>query len=144
MGLYIHRPRQAIGLLYILMYGAILVAYVFFLEDDRSWMTEPEFTATVFIWFILSLAVKVSMLTNRVVELLNVAAMAAFLSIGFTYHPNLYDPSAIQNFCYYLYVIGGSACDVFDFIYEGAAKRPEETERKTEREQVSTFNRGAR
>ena len=127
MTFHIHRPRQAVGLLYIVMYFAILFAYVFVMEDDRSWMTAPKFTATVAVWFILSMAVKVSMLADRTIELLNVAAMAAFLSIGFTYHPNPYHPNAIQNFCYYLYVIGGSACDLFDFIYEGASRRPEDT-----------------
>lgn len=127
MTLYIHRPRQAIGLLYIVAYVAIFLTYVFFLSDDQSWMTAPKFTATVFIWFILSLSVKASMLVNRTIELLNVAALVAFLSIGFTYHPNPDNPSSIQNFCYYLYFIGGSACDVFDFIYEGAARRPEDT-----------------
>ena len=124
MNFPIHRPRQAIGLIYIVMYVAILFSYVFILKDDQSWRAEPKFTATVFIWFILSLAVKVSMLKGRVVELLNVAAMVAFLSIGFTYHPNPDNPSSIQNFCYYLYFAGGSACDVFDFIYEGADRRP--------------------
>ena len=64
------------------------------------------------------------MLANRIVELLNVAAMLAFLSMGFTYHPNPDNPSSIQSFCYYLYLAGGSACDVFDFIYEGAAQGP--------------------
>jgi hypothetical protein len=121
---HIHRPRQAIGLIYIVIYVAILFSYVFILKSDQSWRVEPQFTATVFIWFILSLAVKVSMFKDRVVELLNVAAMVAFLSIGFTYHPNPDNPSSIQNFCYYLHFVGGSACDVFDFIYEGAAGRP--------------------
>ena len=123
----IHRPRQAIGLIYIVMYIGIFLMAVFILKEDQSWMEEPEFTVAVFIWFILSLAVKVSMLTNRVIELLNVTAMVAFFSIGFTYHPNPDNPSSIQNFCYYLSIIGGSVCDVFDFIYEGAAKRPEDT-----------------
>lgn len=123
----LHRPRQAIGLLYVVMYLGTFLAYVFILENDRSWMAAPKFTATVLIWFLLSLAVKVSMVTDRVVELLNVTAMMAFFSIGFTYHPNPDIPSSIQNFCYYLSFMGGSACDVFDFIYEGAAKRPEET-----------------
>ncbi len=123
---YIHRPRQAIGLIYIVTYIVILFSYVFILEDDRSWLIEPKFTATVFIWFLLSLAVKFSMVMNRVIELLNVAALLAFLSIGFAYHPNPDNPSSIHNFCYYLYLIGGSACDVFDFIYEGAAGRPED------------------
>ena len=127
MTAYIHRPRQAIGLLYIVAYIGFLLAYVFIIEDDRSWLAEPKFTATVFIWFILSLAVKASMVMNRVVELLNVTAMVAFFSIGFTYHPNPDNPSSIQNFCYYLSIMGGSACDLFDFIYEGAAKRPEDT-----------------
>ena len=127
MAFHIHRPRQAIGLLYIVMYSAILFTYVVLLEDDRSWMTAPKFTATVAVWFILSLAVKVSMLADRAVELLNVAAMAAFLSIGFTYHPNPDHADSIQNFCYYLYFVGGSACDLFDFIYEGASRRPEDT-----------------
>lgn len=127
MAFYIRRPRQAIGLIYIAMYIGIFSAYVFILKDDRAWAIEPKFTATVFIWFTLSLAVKVTMVTNRVIELLNVVAMVAFFSIGFTYHPNPDNPSSIQNFCYYLSFIGGSACDVFDFIYEGAAKPPEKT-----------------
>ena len=124
---YFHRPRQAVGLLYLVMYLAIFFAYLFILQDDRSWTIEPKFTATVFIWFILSLAVKASMFTNRSIELLNVAASVAFLSIGLTYHPHPDNPSSIESFCYYLSLIGGSACDIFDFIYEGAAKRPEET-----------------
>ena len=103
------------------MYAGIFLAYVFILEDDQSWLSEFKFTVTVFIWLILSLAVKVSMVTDRVIELLNLSAVMAFLSIGFTYHPNLDHPSSIQNFCYYLYFIGGSACDFFDFIYQGAA-----------------------
>jgi hypothetical protein len=118
----IHRPRQAVGWLYSAGYLAILLGYVFILEDDRSWTAAPAFTATVTIWFLLSLSVKVSMATDRVVELLDVAAMVAFLSIGFSYHPNPDNPNAIQSFAYYLYLIGGPACDVFDFIYEGAAK----------------------
>lgn len=126
MTAYIHRPRQVIGIIYIVMYIGILLAYAFVLKDDRSWITEPKFTATVFIWFLLSLAVKFSMVTNRVIELLNAAALVAFLSIGLAYHPNPDNPSSIQNFCYYLYFLGGSACDVFDFIYESAAKRPED------------------
>jgi hypothetical protein len=124
---YIHRPRQAIGLIYLVAYIVFLFTYVFILKDDQSWQIEPKFTATVFIWFTLSLAVKASMVMNRVIELLNVTAMVAFLSIGLTYHPNPDAPSSIQNFCYHLSFIGGSACDIFDFIYEGAAKRPEET-----------------
>ena len=130
MILGIHRPRQAIGLIYIVMYFAILYSYVFILKDDGSWMAVPKFTATVFIWFILSLAVKLSMLEDRVIELLNVAAMVAFLSIGFTYHPNPDNPSSIQSFCYFLYLIGGSACDVFDFIYEGASSRPSDRRKR--------------
>jgi len=124
---YIHRPRQAIGLIYIVAYIVILFTYVFILKDDQSWRIEPQFTATVFIWFLLSLAVKFSMLTDRVIELLNVTALLAFFSLGFTYHPNPDTPGSIQNFCYYLNLMGGSACDVFDFIYEGAAKRPEDS-----------------
>lgn len=125
MPLTIHRPRQAIGVIYIALYGAIFLGYVFFMEHDGSWMAAPKFTAAVSIWFLLSLAVKVSMVTNRSAELLNVVAVMAFLAIGFAYHPNPDNPNSIQRFCYYLYCIGGSACDVFDFIYEGAAKRPE-------------------
>jgi hypothetical protein len=122
----IHRPRPAIGWLYIVMYGVVCLAYVLILEDDRAWALDPKFTAAVVIWFLLSLAVKISMVTNRVVELLNAAAMVAFLSMGFTYHPNPDDPNSLQTFCYYLFFLGGPLCDVFDFIYTGAAKRPED------------------
>ena len=123
----IHRLRQAIGLIYILMYTAIFFAYAFSIEDDQSWQNEFKFTITVFIWFILSLAVKVSMVMDRVIELLNLLAVLAFLSIGFAYHPNIDHPSSIQDFSYYLYFIGVSACDFFDFIYQGAASRPKDT-----------------
>ena len=132
----IHKLRQAIGLIYLLMYAGIFFVYAFLLEDDRSWQNEFKFTITVFIWFVLSLAVKVSMVIDRFIELLNLLAVLAFLSIGFTYHPNLYHPSSIQNFSYYLYFIGGSACDFFDFIYQGAASPQKDrltgTEQKTE------------
>jgi hypothetical protein len=48
------------------------------------------------------------------------------LSMGFVYHPHPDDPNSLERFCYYLYLIGGPACDLFDFIYQGAARRPQE------------------
>lgn len=127
MSRYIHRPRQAVGLIYIMLYVSIFFTYAIVLRDDQSWTIEPKFTAAVILWFLLSLAVKVSMFTNRNIELLNLMALVAVMSIGFTYvpHPGRY--SSIENFCYYLHFIGGSACDFFDFLYESAAKRPEKS-----------------
>jgi hypothetical protein len=126
MTFYIHRPRQAVGLIYILVYIVIFFAYAFARRDDQSWTIESKFTVTAILWFILSLAVKVSMLTNRTSELLNLSAIVAFMSIGFTYNPQPDHLSSIENFCYYLNFAGGSACDLFDFVYEAAAKRPED------------------
>ena len=122
----IHRPRQAVGLIYILMYIFIFFTYAIILRDDQSWVIEPKFTVTVILWFILSLAVKVTMFMNRIIELLNLVALVALMSIPFTYNPHPGHFSSIENFCYYLNFFGGSACDFFDFLYEGAAKRPED------------------
>ncbi len=126
MSFVIHRPRQAIGLLYILVYIAIFFTYVFILKDDKSWALEPKFAITVFLWFILSLAVKISMFMNRVIELLNVVAVLAFLSIGFTYIPQPGHSSSIQNFCYYLYLTGSPICDLCDFVYNAGTRGPED------------------
>ena len=126
MPFYIHRPRQAIGLIYILMYIFIFLTYIFVLRDDSSWAIEPKFTITVILWFILSLAVKVSMLMNRAIEMLNLVALVAVMSIGFAYYPQPGHHTSIENFCYYLNIIGGSACDFFDFLYESGARRPKE------------------
>ncbi len=123
----INRLRQVVGLIYILMYIFIFFAYVFILRDDQSWMIQSKFTVTVMLWFMLSLAVKVSMFMNRAIEMLNLAAFLAFMSIGFTYNPQPGHYSSIENFSYYLYFIGGSACDLIDFLYEAAARRPGET-----------------
>jgi len=125
MSFYIHRPRQAIGLIYMLMYIFIFFTYAFILRDD-SWAIEPKFTVMVILWFILSLAVKVSMFMNRIIELLNLVALVAVMSIGFVYIPQPGHFSSIENFCYYLNFIGGSICDFFDFVYESAARRPED------------------
>jgi len=51
----------------------------------------------------------------------------AFMSIGFTYNPQPGHFSSIENFCYYLNFIGGSAIDLCDFVYQGAASRPKDT-----------------
>lgn len=127
MTISITRPRQAAGLIYILMYVFIFLTYAFVRRDDQSWTIESNFAVAVIIWFLLSLAVKVSMVMNRTVELLNLAATVAFMSIGFTYYPQPDHISSIENFCYYLNFIGGSACDFFDFVYIGAAKPSENT-----------------
>jgi hypothetical protein len=42
--------------------------------------------------------------------------MSTVMPTGFTDHPNPYDPNSIQSFCDYLYLVGGSARDVFDFM----------------------------
>jgi hypothetical protein len=126
MPFYIHRPRQAIGLLYILLYIFIFFTFALILRDDQSWSIEPKFTAAVIVWFISSLAVKVSMFMNRKIELLNLGALVAVMSLGFAYVPHPGQFSAIENFCYYLHLIGGSACDFFDFLYEGGARRLED------------------
>ncbi|CAB5081793.1 Phosphatidate cytidylyltransferase (EC [Olavius algarvensis associated proteobacterium Delta 3] len=125
MPLKIRRLRQAVGLIYILMYISIFFAYVFIFSDDQSWVINLKFTITVFVWFILSLAVKVSMFMNRLVELLNLVALVAFVSIGFTYNPQPGHHNSVENFVYYLYLIGGPACDAFDFVYEAVPRRPE-------------------
>jgi hypothetical protein len=122
-----HRLRQAVGLIYILAYILIFFTYVFILNDDESWVAKTSFAATVFLWFMLSLAVKVTMVMDRAIELLNLVAALVFLSIGFTYNPHPvpigFGNTSIENFCYYLHFIGGSACDVLDFLYEGVPKR---------------------
>ena len=123
MPFYIHRPRQVIGLIYILLYIFIFFVYFFILRNDQYLTSEPKFTATVFLWFTLSLAVKISMFMNRLIELLNLFAILAFMSIGFTYYPQPGNSSAVENFCYYLYFSGGSLCDFFDFLYESGAKK---------------------
>ena len=123
---YFHRPRQAVGLIYILLYIIIFFTYAVLLNDDQSWTGDPKFTAMVIIWFLLSLAVKVSMVMNRIIELLNLGALVAVLSIGFFYVPKPGHFSSIVNFCYYLHLVGGSACDFFDFLYESAAKPSED------------------
>ena len=125
MSFHIHRPRQAVGLIYILMYTVIFFTYAIILRDDQSWTIEPKFTVAVIVWFMLSLAVKVTMFMNRIIELLNLVALVALMSIPFTYIPQPGPFSSIENFCYYLNFLGGSACDFFDFLYEGAARRPE-------------------
>ena len=127
MGFRIRKPRQFFGLLYILIYMLIFFTYAFIRRDDQSWTIESKFTVAVILWFILSLSVKVSMLMDRTIELLNLVAVVAFMSIGFTYIPQPDHFSSIENLCYYLNMLGGSACDLFDFIYSGAARRPEET-----------------
>ncbi|KPJ77847.1 MAG: hypothetical protein AMJ54_06675 [Deltaproteobacteria bacterium SG8_13] len=126
MPFYIHRPRQAIGLIYILVYLFIFFTYVFIPGNDQSWAIEPKFTITVILWFILSLAVKVSMFMNRTIELLNLVTLVAFMSIGFTYNLQPGHYSSIENFCYSLNIIGGSACDFFDFLYEAVARPTED------------------
>ena len=123
---YIHRPRQAVGVIYLLMYTFLFGKY-FILRDDLSWAVAPSFTALVILWFILSLGVKVSMLMDRSVELLNLLALLAFMSLGFLYIPHPGDFGSIENFCYYLILTGGSACDFFDFLYESGAKASEDT-----------------
>jgi hypothetical protein len=99
---------------------------VFVLEDDRSWALQPIFTITVVIWFILSLAVKVSMVLDRMIELLNLVAIVAYLSIAFTYYPHPGYYTSFENFCYYLHFSGGLVCDVCDFFYESVSRRPED------------------
>ena len=125
MSFYIHRPRQAIGLIYILMYIFIFFAYAI-LRNDQSWVIEPKFTIMVILWFILSLAVKVTMLMNRIIELLNLFALVAVMSMGFTYYPQPGHFSSIENFCYYLNFFGGSVCDFFDLVYNAGARRSED------------------
>ena len=126
MAFRIHRPRQAVGLIYIVLYMVIFFVYLFILKDDRSWLIQSKFTVTVMIWFIISLSVKVSMFLDRTVELLNLLALLGFMSIGFTYSPPGIHPSSIQNFCYYLYFVGGSLCDLFDFAYEAVYRLPKD------------------
>ena len=121
----IRRLRQAVGLIYILTYISVFLIYVFFLEDDQSWAIDLKFTTTVFVWFILSLSVKISMLKDRIVELLNLFAVVAFVSIGFTYNALPGYQNSLENFIYYMYLTGGAACDAFDFAYEAVQKRPE-------------------
>ena len=127
MRFYIRRPRQVIGLIYILIYIFVFITFTIVRKDDQSWLIDPRLTAMVMLWFLLSLSVKVSMLNNRIFELLNLSAFFAFMSIGFIYrsHPGPY--SSIENFCYFLSITGGPLCDLFDFFCEGAASRPEDT-----------------
>jgi hypothetical protein len=129
MTLYIRRPRQAIGLIYILMYIVIFFTYALIRRDDQSWGIESNFTVAVIIWFMLSLAVKVSMFMNRSFELLNLVSMVAFMSIAFAYIPHPGHLSSIESFCYYLNFFGGSVIDICDFVYEGAAKPAEDAHR---------------
>ena len=125
MTYHISRPRQVVGSVYILMYISVFFTYAFIRRDDQSWTIESAFAVSVIFWFILSLAVKVSMVLNRTIELLNLVATVAFMSIGFTYIPQPDHFTSIENFCYYLNIMGGSAVDLFDFVY-GAAARPAE------------------
>jgi hypothetical protein len=127
MAFHIPRPRQIFGLSYILVYVLIFFYYAFIRRDDQSWTIESKFTVAVILWFIISLSVKVSMAMNRTIELLNLIAVVAFMSIGFTYIPQPDRFSSVENLCYYLNMLGGSACDLFDFIYAGAARHPEDT-----------------
>ena len=127
MTLYIQRPRQAVGLIYIVMYILIFFIYAVIRRDDQSWTIESKFTVAVILWFMISLAVKVSMFTNRTIELLNLVSVVSFMSIAFTYIPQPDHFSSIENFCYYLNLIGGSAVDLCDFVYEGASSRPKDT-----------------
>ena len=127
MAFCIRRPRQVVGLIYILLYLPIFFTFAFIRGDDQSWTMTSKFAVAVIVWFLLSLAVKISMVMNRAVELLNLIAVVAFMSIGFTYHPQPGHISSIENFCYYLNIMGGSACDLFDFVYTGAARGPEDT-----------------
>ena len=73
-----------------------------------------------------AVATDMLMVLNRIVELLNLSALVAALSIGFFYVPHPGHFSSIENFCYYLHLTGGSACDFFDFLYESAAKPSED------------------
>ena len=127
MSIYIRRPRQVIGLIYILLYIITFITYAFILGGDQSWFIVPKFTIAVMVWFILSLAVKISMFMNRMFELLNLGALVAALSIAFIYVPQPGAFSSIESFCYYLHLIGGSACDFFDFLYESGTKPSEES-----------------
>lgn len=127
MALYIRRPRQVIGLVYILMYIFIFITFTIVRRDDQSWLIDTRLTALVMLWFILSLSVKVSMYLNRIFELLNLLSFVAFMSIGFIYRPHAGPLSSIESFCYYLYFYGGPVCDLFDFFNEGGASRPEDT-----------------
>lgn len=63
---------------------------------------------------------------DRIIELLNLMALLAFMSLGFVYFPHPGSFSSIENFCYYLIFTGGSACDFFDFLYESGAKDTED------------------
>ena len=126
MPFYVHRPRQVVGLIYLLVYIFIFVTYAVILRDDQSWTMVPKLTVWVMLWFILSLSVKISMFMNRTIELLNLLALVALMSIGLVYIPHPGSFSSIENFCYYLNFIGGSACDFFDFLYISPAKRPED------------------
>ena len=114
-------------MIYGLMYILFFLYYAFIQRDDQSWTIESKFAVAVILWFMLSLAVKLSMMMNRIIELLNLIAIVAFMSIGFTYNPQPDHFSSIENFCYYLNFLGGSACDLFDFVYGAASRGPEDT-----------------
>ena len=124
---YIRRPRQVIGLIYMLMYIIIFITFAIFQREDQSWSIDIKLTAIVMLWFILSLSVKVSMFMNRILELLNLSAFVTYMSIGFIYRPQPGPSTSIENFCYYLYFMGGPVCDLFDFFIQGGASRPEDT-----------------
>jgi hypothetical protein len=124
MPFHIHRPRQAVGLIYVLSYIFIFITFAILRSDDPSWLVDPKFTVMVFFWFIFSFTVKVTMFLNRAIELLNLGALMAFLSLGFVYIPHPGDFSAIERFSYYIIIIGGPLCDLCDFVYEAVAKRP--------------------
>jgi hypothetical protein len=70
MQFHIYRLRQGIGLIYILLYISIFFTYVVILNDDKSWMVNSPFTAMVFLWFMLSSAVKVIGLLGKLSVLL--------------------------------------------------------------------------
>jgi len=112
--------------MYLLIYTFIFAKYFIF-RDDSSWAIAPSFSALVILWFLLSLAVKVSMFMDRNIELLNLLALLSFMSLAFLYIPHPGQFGSIENFCYYLIFTGGSACDFFDFLYESGAKAPEDT-----------------
>ena len=127
MTISIRTPRQVFGLVYMFVYMAVFIVFAFFQSGDQFWVFESKFTIAVLLWFLLSFAVKVSMVMNRTIELLNLAAFVAFMSIGFTYYPLPDHVSSIENLCYYLNMMGGSTCDLCDFVYGAAARRPKET-----------------
>ena len=68
MALHLHRPRQVVGLICIVMYLVVFFTYAFIRRDDQSWTLGSKFSVAVLLWFILSLAVKVSMVMNRIIR----------------------------------------------------------------------------